>query len=67
MGYMVNGKAIKPNPEKVEAILNMPEPTSIRDAQRLTGRVVALNRFMSRSSERCLPFFKKLRKVPNFE
>ncbi|XP_043809729.1 uncharacterized protein LOC122723055 [Manihot esculenta] len=38
-----------------------------RDVQRLTGRVVALNRFMARSAEMCLPFFKKLRKVPNFE
>ena len=67
LGYMVSGKGIEPNPEKVEAILNMPEPTCVRDVQRLTGRVVALNRFMSRSAEKCLPFFKKLRKVPNFE
>lgn len=67
LGYMVSGKGIEPNPEKVEAILNMPEPTCVRDVQRLAGRVVALNRFMSRSAERCLPFFKKLRKVPNFE
>ena len=67
LGYMVSGKGIEPNPEKVEAILSMPEPTCVRDVQRLTGRVVALNRFMSRSAEKCLPFFKKLRKVPNFE
>ncbi|XP_043804435.1 uncharacterized protein LOC122721306 [Manihot esculenta] len=64
---MVSGKGIEPNPEKVEAILKMPELTCVRDVQRLTGRVVALNRFMSRSTERCLSFFKKLRKVPNFE
>ncbi|XP_043818212.1 uncharacterized protein LOC122725251 [Manihot esculenta] len=67
LGYMVCGKGIEPNPEKVEAILKMPEPTCVRDVQRLTGRVVALNRFMSRSAERCLPFFKKLRKFSNFE
>ncbi|XP_043811023.1 uncharacterized protein LOC122723300 [Manihot esculenta] len=67
LGYMVSGKGIEPNLEKIEAILNMPEPTCVRDVQRLTGRVVALNRFMSRSAEKCLPFFKKLRKVPNFE
>ncbi|XP_021592040.1 uncharacterized protein LOC110599777 [Manihot esculenta] len=51
LGYMVNGKGIEPNLEKVEAILKMPEPTYIRDVQRLTGRVVALNRFMSKSAE----------------
>ncbi|XP_021602300.1 uncharacterized protein LOC110607485 [Manihot esculenta] len=45
----------------------MTEPTYVRDVQRLTGRVVALNRFISRSAERCFSFFKKLRKVPNFE
>ncbi|XP_043815322.1 uncharacterized protein LOC122724430 [Manihot esculenta] len=45
----------------------MPELTCVRDVQRLTGRVVALNRFMSRSAKRCLPFFRKLRKVLNFE
>ncbi|XP_043812456.1 uncharacterized protein LOC122723651 [Manihot esculenta] len=66
-GYMESGKDIEPNLEKLEAILKMSEPTCVRDVQRLTGRVVALNRFMSRSVERCLPFFKKLRKVPNFE
>ncbi|XP_021594341.1 uncharacterized protein LOC110601499 [Manihot esculenta] len=35
--------------------------------KRLAGRVVALNRFMSKSAERCLPFLKKLQKVLNFE
>lgn len=39
----------------------------MRDVQRLTGRVIALNRFMSRSIEKCLPFFNKWRKSPNFE
>ncbi|XP_043808349.1 uncharacterized protein LOC110604832 [Manihot esculenta] len=43
------------------------EAETDKDVQRLTGRVVALNRFMSRSAEKCLPFFKMLRKVPNFE
>lgn len=63
MGYMTSEKGIEPNPEKVEAILNMPKLTCMRDVQRLTGRVVALNRFMSRSVKRCLPFLKKLSKV----
>lgn len=67
LGYIVSVKGIEPNLEKEEVILNMPESTCVRDIQRLTGRVVALNRFMSRSVKRCLPFFKNLRKVPNFE
>ncbi|XP_021629658.1 uncharacterized protein LOC110627616 [Manihot esculenta] len=67
LGYMVSEKDIKPNPEKVKAILNMSKPICMSDVQRLTGRVVVLNRLISRSTERCLPFFKKLREVPNFE
>lgn len=63
MSYMVSGKGIESNPKKVEAILNMPELTCVRDVQRLTRRVVELNRFMSRSTERYLLFFKNLAKV----
>lgn len=67
LGYMVSGKGIEPNSKNVEAILTMPEPICVKDVQRLTGRVVVLNRFMSKSAKRCLLFFKKMRKVPNFE
>lgn len=45
----------------------MLEPSCVRNIQRLIGRVVVLNSFMSKSAERCLSSFKKLRKVPNFE
>ncbi|XP_059446359.1 uncharacterized protein LOC132177899 [Corylus avellana] len=31
--------------------------------QQLTGRIAALNRFISRSTDKCLPFFKVLRKA----
>jgi hypothetical protein len=33
----------------------------------LTGRLVALNRFISRSAERGLPFFRTLRSSGSFE
>lgn len=58
MGYMISGKGIKLNLEKVEAILRMPEPTCVRDVQKLTRRVVALNWFISKSVERYLSLFK---------
>jgi hypothetical protein len=38
----------------------MMPPQSARDVQRLTGRLVALNRFISKSAERSLPFLKTL-------
>ncbi|KAL0457807.1 UNVERIFIED_CONTAM: hypothetical protein Slati_0407900 [Sesamum latifolium] len=42
-------------------------PTNITEVQRLTGRIVALSRFISKSAKKGLPFFKILRKGNNFE
>jgi hypothetical protein len=39
----------------------MTPPQSARDVQRLTGRLAALNKFISKSAERGLPFLKTLR------
>ncbi|XP_074265833.1 uncharacterized protein LOC141588284 [Silene latifolia] len=40
---------------------------SVKDIQRLTGRVAALKRFISRSSERCRSFYDLLRKNKSFK
>ncbi|XP_074565139.1 uncharacterized protein LOC141821675 [Curcuma longa] len=45
----------------------MAPPRNLREAQRLVGRITALSRFISRSAERNLPFFKILRKAQRFE
>ncbi|XP_065020515.1 uncharacterized protein LOC135645761 [Musa acuminata AAA Group] len=37
-----------------------------KDLQRLNGRLVALSRFLSRSGDRCLPFFQALKDPKNF-
>jgi len=47
--------------------MNLQSPACIRDVQRLTGRVAALSRFISRSSEKCHLFFSTLRKSKDFE
>ena len=39
----------------------------MKDVQRLTGRVVALTRFISRSLDKCLPFFDLLKGNKRFE
>ncbi|KAL0343673.1 UNVERIFIED_CONTAM: hypothetical protein Sangu_1254700 [Sesamum angustifolium] len=44
-------------------ILDMEPPTNINEVQQLTGRMVALSRFISKSAEKGLPFFKTLRNV----
>ena len=44
----------------------MTSPKSVKDIQRLAGRVATLNRFISSSADKCLPFFKLLRNSTRF-
>ncbi|KAL2242652.1 UNVERIFIED_CONTAM: Retrovirus-related Pol polyprotein from transposon [Sesamum indicum] len=67
LGYLVSERGIEMNPEKIEAILKLKSPTNIKEVQKLTGKLASLNRFISKSSDRNLPFFKVLRKTKNFE
>ena len=58
---MVLQRGIEANPEKVKAILDMMSLRSEKEVQRLTGRIATLNRFMSRVTDKYLPFFKTLK------
>jgi hypothetical protein len=66
LGYLVSHRGIEANSTKIQAIINMTPPQSTRDVQRLTGRLVALNRFISKSAERSLPFHKTLHGAKDF-
>ena len=61
--FMVSHREIKANLDKIQAILDMKPPRSIKEVQFLTGRVTALNRFVSKATDKCLPFFKVLKKT----
>ena len=61
--FMVSCKGIKANPDKIHAILNIEPPRNIKEVQSLTERVVTLNRFVSKATDKCLPFFKVLKKA----
>jgi hypothetical protein len=61
IGYIISAEGIRANPDKTKAIISVVEPTTNKEVQRLTGRIAALNRFISKSTERSLPFFKALR------
>uniref|UniRef100_A0A2N9HCB2 Reverse transcriptase domain-containing protein n=1 Tax=Fagus sylvatica TaxID=28930 RepID=A0A2N9HCB2_FAGSY len=63
LGFMVSQRGIEANPDKIKAILEMQPPRTTKEIQRLTGRVAALNRFVPRSTDKCLPFFKTLKKA----
>ena len=60
---MVSQMGIEVNPEKVQAIINMDSPWTVKEVQKLTGRIAALNRFVSRVTDKCLPFFKTLKQA----
>ena len=51
---------------KVKAILDMSSPRSIKEVQSLTGKMTALGRFLSRLTEKDLPFYKALAKMKGF-
>jgi hypothetical protein len=61
LGFIVSNRGIEANPVKITAITNMEAPATIKDVQKLTGCMAALNRFISRLGERGLPFFKFLK------
>jgi hypothetical protein len=52
LGFMVSQRGIEANPEKVKAVLYMQPPKTIKQLQQLTGRIAALNRFISRSTDK---------------
>ena len=54
LGCMITERGIEANPEKIEAIRRMKQPTIKKGVQKLTGRLASLNRFISRSAEKCL-------------
>jgi hypothetical protein len=58
LGCLVSIKGIEANPDKIKALVEMKDPVFVKDVQKLTGRVAALNRFIPRAAERSLPFFQ---------
>ena len=63
LGFIVNSCGIEANPNKIKDVLDMKPPSNIKKIQRLTGRIASLSRFMSRSSDKCQPFFQVLKKA----
>ena len=63
LGFIVNNRGIEANSYKIKVVLDMLPPSNIKDIQRLTGRIVALSRFVSRVSDKCRPFFQVLKKA----
>jgi hypothetical protein len=58
LGFLMSHRGIEANPDKVKAIEEMRPPFNLKEMQRLAGCMAALGRFIVRSREKALPFFK---------
>lgn len=66
LGYLVTRRGIEASLDQIKAILELKSPTSAKQLQMLIGRAAALNRFITRSSDKCKPFFNLVKKATDF-
>jgi hypothetical protein len=67
LGFLASHRGIEANPDKVKAIEEMRPPRNLKELQRLAGCMAALGRFIARSGEKALPFFKLMKCNEKFE
>jgi hypothetical protein len=67
LGFLVSHRGIEANPDKVKAIKEMRPPRNLKEMQRLAGCMAALGRFIARSREKALPFFKLMKHTGKFK
>jgi len=60
-------RGIAANPDKCQAFTKIPLPHSKKCIQTLNGMLTGLSRFIAKSTQHALPFFKLLRKETKFE
>ncbi|GKA99972.1 reverse transcriptase domain-containing protein [Tanacetum coccineum] len=61
LGHVVNMKGIKACPDKAEAVIKLQSPRTLKEVQSLNRKLASLNRFLFKSAEKSLPFFKTLK------
>nr|GEW40730.1 hypothetical protein [Tanacetum cinerariifolium]GEW43504.1 hypothetical protein [Tanacetum cinerariifolium] len=62
LGYRVDADGLRVSPDKVKVVIDLPSPKCLKDVRKLNGKLASLNRFLSKSAEKSLPFFKMLKK-----
>ena len=66
LGHIISNRGIEANPDQISALINLEEPMDAKQVQRLMGMIAALGRFISRSADKCRPFFRLLGKKRKF-
>lgn len=67
LGYIITHRGIEVDPDQIRAIQNLRAPRNSKEIQKLAGMIAALNRFISRSADRCRPFYLLINKWKGFE
>ena len=62
LGHVVSADGVSPDPSKVDAILNMPPPTTITELRRFMGMLNQLRKFTPQITEPSLPLREILTK-----
>ena len=62
LGFIASQRGIEANPDKIRAIIEMAPRKNAKEVQSLNGKIAALNRFVSRATDKCLSLFSTLKK-----
>jgi hypothetical protein len=67
LGFYLTERGIEANPDKCRAFIELPTPHSKKCIQTLNGMLTVLFKFVAKSAQHVLPFFKLLRKETKFD
>nr|KYP38447.1 Transposon Ty3-G Gag-Pol polyprotein [Cajanus cajan] len=63
LGFMLSSRGIEANPDKCQAILDMKSPGTLKEIQKLVGRLTSLSRFLPCLAEIAKPILLLLKKT----
>ncbi|CAC5402113.1 unnamed protein product [Mytilus coruscus] len=66
IGHLVTSEGLKPDPEKIRAVMDMPKPTDVSGVRRIIGFVTYLSKFLPKLSDICEPLRKLTLKDSEF-
>jgi len=66
LGFLLIERGMEANLEKCAAIIAMRSPIAVKEVQQLTGRMVALSRFVSTGGDKGHPYFQCLKRNRRF-
>lgn len=64
---MVNARGIEINLDQIKTTADIKAPINGKELMGLNGKIAVLDRFISRSTNKCIPFFNLLKKHVIFE